>query len=820
MKKLISLLLSLVFMLSLVTAVSASDYVSRDGWKVTASSTDRNYVAELTIDGKGSYWHSNYAQDGSSKDNPPFYLTYYLPQTTTISGFVYTTRESNNTGAVLAYNIYASDSDKGTATLIYSGEFDEELGTKEAKFGFNVDVKTVVFEITDSKWGYGCCAEFNLLAPSGSAKKTIAQAGQGGRLTIGQEEKTVTAATSVVKRDGWKATASSTDRGFVAELTIDGNDDTYWHSNYAQDGSSKDEVPFDLTYTLPKKTTVSGFSYTPRKSNSTGAVKAYKLYASDAVTGKAYLMSEGEFAEDTAKKTVTFGFNVDVKTVIFEITDGTWGYGCCAEFNLLAEADGLEKKSAAEANIGSTMEIGAKPGTGTRSDGTVPGKSTWKIAVSSERLPHYPATKAFDGKDDTYWHSNYTDDGINILTHEKNPHWMEITLPEATEISGFAYTPRSDSTTGLIRGYEFYISDSDSGEWLKATSGTFSNDTGKKKVELVANVKVKRVKFQSLTSNGEYGAIAEFDLLAADEKKNTAKTFSEYEKIYEENAVVEISHEEMDATATSVWRLGNSAEASVDGVQKTAWHSHTDDHKKFPITLTVDLGGMHKVTEFIYYPRIDDKSGNGIWLDYNIWAGESTGDMQLIAEHASFEDSLVAQTFKFDEAVEARYFEFEILNGKNGYATCGDLSFFERKKDADSAMTQKTKYMLTIGSDIIKIDKGGEVTEVKMDVAPYIDYGYTQIPLRGLLEQMGAEFTWDGESSKIYVKAGKTEIEMQIDNKLVYVTTKTYGRVRYTLHSVPQIKNSRTFVPVRFISENLGYTVEWDDATKTVTVIE
>lgn len=59
---------------------------------------------------------------------------------------------------------------------------------------------------------------------------------------------------------------------------------------------------------------------------------------------------------------------------------------------------------------------------------------------------------------------------------------------------------------------------------------------------------------------------------------------------------------------------------------------------------------------------------------------------------------------------------------------------------------------------------------------------------------------------------------MQIDNDLVYVTNKAFGEVRYTLRSAPMIKDSRTFVPIRFISEQLGYKVDWDGETKTVTI--
>ena len=34
----------------------------------------------------------------------------------------------------------------------------------------------------------------------------------------------------------------------------------------------------------------------------------------------------------------------------------------------------------------------------------------------------------------------------------------------------------------------------------------------------------------------------------------------------------------------------------------------------------------------------------------------------------------------------------------------------------------------------------------------------------------------------------------------------------------PVIIDGRTFVPVRFVADELGATVAWDDATKTVTI--
>lgn len=110
------------------------------------------------------------------------------------------------------------------------------------------------------------------------------------------------------------------------------------------------------------------------------------------------------------------------------------------------------------------------------------------------------------------------------------------------------------------------------------------------------------------------------------------------------------------------------------------------------------------------------------------------------------------------------------------------------------------------------------VREIRTDAAPYIDSGYTQIPIRGLLEQMDAEIEWDGEYNKITINADGTTVKMQIYNNLVNVITKRYGDVRYTLTSVPQIKDSRTFVPLRFISENLGYNVSWNSETQEIVI--
>lgn len=807
MKKITCILLTALFIFSLAAAVSAESHISHSGWKVTASSVNANekWAPEKMIDDDvTTYWHSAYT-DGGAKDMPPYIITFTLPSKTAISGFSYVPRNDNPSGIVTAYNLYVSDSDSGEAELIDEGTFVNNAETKNVRFRYNIEVRTVIFEITAGAFDYGTCAEFNLISPSGSVKKTIAQASKGKRIEIGKTD----TAGDTLPRDGWRVTASSTYKERKAELMIDSNPDTYWHSNYSEDGS-KDEAPFRLEFTLPSKTAFSGFRYIPRHDNGSGIVTAYNIYVSDTDSGSEKKVFSGTMDGDMKTKDVDFGFNTEGKKVIFEITAGAYGYGTCAEFYLFAAKDAYGDKAPGD------VKNEPVPG------GKITDKSRWVATASSEKAPKNVAKNAIDGDKKTIWHSGYTDDGVaTILSKEPGPHWLSVTLPEVTAISGFSYTPREEQT-GRIWRYEFYVSESDSGEdWFKADYGEFNDDASEKAVKFPANIKVRRVKLLALTSALDYGVIAELDLFSEDPDIKTAESYSEFETIYGENKLYKIpsANGEMTATASSVWRERNSAAMAVDGEKKTAWHSAPDDVNKFPVTLDVDMGAVHNVAEIIYYPRTEDVNAkNGIWLLFNIWAGETMEDLKPVMENVTLKDTWDPQTIKFDEPVRARYFEFEISKGLNGFATCGDLEFYEKLTESTSDEGTKTKYTLKIGSKTIKIEDEKGTREAQTDVAPYIDNGYTQIPLRGLLEQMGATFEWDGEYNKITVDASGVIIKMQIYNKLVTVTHRVYGEIRYTLHSVPQIKDSRTFVPLRFISENLGYSVEWNGETQEITI--
>jgi len=122
---------------------------------------------------------------------------------------------------------------------------------------------------------------------------------------------------------------------------------------------------------------------------------------------------------------------------------------------------------------------------------------------------------------------------------------------------------------------------------------------------------------------------------------------------------------------------------------------------------------------------------------------------------------------------------------------------------------QVTKIVLKIGSDIMEVN--GKA--VQLDAAAEIKNGRTFLPLRAIAEAFGATVTWVPETQGITVVLGDTQIGLQIGNNTAVVN----GNVISI--EPPYIKNSRTMVPFRVISEAFGADVQWDPINYIVTVI-
>lgn len=119
-----------------------------------------------------------------------------------------------------------------------------------------------------------------------------------------------------------------------------------------------------------------------------------------------------------------------------------------------------------------------------------------------------------------------------------------------------------------------------------------------------------------------------------------------------------------------------------------------------------------------------------------------------------------------------------------------------------------TEISFRIGSDSLSVN-GKAVTSV----APYADNGTTLVPLRIISEAFGAYVAWNPENADITVSSANTVLSLTIGSTAAYVND-----APAQLLLPPALIGGTTMVPIRFIAENFGAEVLYDEKTASVLV--
>jgi len=105
-----------------------------------------------------------------------------------------------------------------------------------------------------------------------------------------------------------------------------------------------------------------------------------------------------------------------------------------------------------------------------------------------------------------------------------------------------------------------------------------------------------------------------------------------------------------------------------------------------------------------------------------------------------------------------------------------------------------------------------------LDSPPIIKNNRTLLPIRAIVEALGGSVSWDATERKVTVSLGSTTIELWIGKSIAKVNGIDTPIDSTNPKVVPEIINSRTMLPIRFIAETLGCDVQWDGTMKTITI--
>lgn len=118
----------------------------------------------------------------------------------------------------------------------------------------------------------------------------------------------------------------------------------------------------------------------------------------------------------------------------------------------------------------------------------------------------------------------------------------------------------------------------------------------------------------------------------------------------------------------------------------------------------------------------------------------------------------------------------------------------------------------TIGSSIFYLS--GVMHQ--MDAAPYIKMDRTYIPIRFVGYALGLtddNISWDDSTQTVTLTKGNTVVKLTIGSQVMV----TNG-VSMNMDAAPELTNNRTCLPVAWVAQAFGHTVDWDAGKQMVKI--
>lgn len=100
------------------------------------------------------------------------------------------------------------------------------------------------------------------------------------------------------------------------------------------------------------------------------------------------------------------------------------------------------------------------------------------------------------------------------------------------------------------------------------------------------------------------------------------------------------------------------------------------------------------------------------------------------------------------------------------------------------------------------------------DAKPFMDsQDRIQVPVRPVCEALGAELDWSEKTQTVTITRGAAVVKLVINSKAIEI-----NGMEKQMDTAAMIRDSRTYVPVRFVSEAFGATVDWLEELDVINI--
>lgn len=91
----------------------------------------------------------------------------------------------------------------------------------------------------------------------------------------------------------------------------------------------------------------------------------------------------------------------------------------------------------------------------------------------------------------------------------------------------------------------------------------------------------------------------------------------------------------------------------------------------------------------------------------------------------------------------------------------------------------------------------------------------TLVPIRAVVEALGGSVEWNEAEREVVLTMNSDVISLTIDSDAAYLNGE-----EHILDTAPVVINGRTMLPIRFIAESFGLSVDWYEAEQSITIAD
>lgn len=330
-------------------------------------------------------------------------------------------------------------------------------------------------------------------------------------------------------------------------------------------------------------------------------------------------------------------------------------------------------------------------------------------------------------------------------------------------------------------------------------------------------IHAKLIGFDSTAYDSDY-----FGILATDSLDLYNANFFEERHFSNNNNILMVTHTPEQEKSTTSWWAGDMNGKDVPihfiikrtGNQIEYWYS-LDDGKTYEQTSK---------------PRVPLVAGDVMYVGFCMTAQKEITNTAHV-EDVTIKGEMVGQPIQKGETITLDFStldkendetEFKMLTELPEGAKCnGQKIDFTPVREGEYVFTASikdiyhenpiTKTIKVNVNPVIKLTLDGNY--IYSDVSPYLTNDRTMVPVRIVSEALGAEVQWNETAKEVTVKKDDKTVKLKIDSFQAQINGENVE-----LDAPAAIQQSRTFVPIRFISENLGWKVGWDGTNYTVNI--